>query len=63
MRPNPQFSFKDQCSHHEETSQLIYRPNQLTGFYVMGTLVVKGLNTKKDGVLPVAIIELHAGRY
>ena len=35
--------FNDQCSHHIETSQLIYRANQLTGFYMMGTLVVKGL--------------------
>ena len=26
-----------------ETSQLICRANQLTGFYMMGTLVVKGL--------------------
>ena len=33
----------DLCSHHIETSQLIYRANQLTGFYMMGTLVVKVL--------------------
>ena len=26
-----------------ETSQLIFRANQLTGFYMMGTLVVKEL--------------------
>ena len=36
--------FKDQCSHHTETSELICRANQLTGVYMMGTLVVKGLN-------------------
>ena len=33
-------------SHHIETSQLICsanQANQLTGFYMMGTLVVKGL--------------------
>ena len=63
MRPNPQFPFKDQCSNHEETSQLICRPNQLTGFYMMGTLVVKWLNTKIDGLFPVTIIDPHAGRY
>ena len=33
----------DQCSHHIETSQLIFRANQLTGFYVMGKLVAKAL--------------------
>ena len=32
-----------QCSLHIGTSQLICRANQLTGFYMMGTLVVKGL--------------------
>ena len=35
--------FNDQYLQHTETSQLIYRANQLTGFYTMGTLVVKGL--------------------
>ena len=35
--------FNDQCSHHTETSQLIYPSNQLTGFYTVGTLVVKEL--------------------
>ena len=29
---------------HIETSQLICSENQLTGFYMMGTLLVKGLN-------------------
>ena len=36
--------FNDQCSHHIETSQLICSANQLTGLYMMGKLVVKGLN-------------------
>ena len=36
--------FNDQCSHQIETSHVICPANQLTGFYVMGTLVVKGLN-------------------
>ena len=35
--------FNDQCPSHIETSQLICRANQLTGFYVRGTLIVKGL--------------------
>ena len=39
-------TFNDQCSHHIETSKLICIANQLTGFYMMGTLVVKGLNSK-----------------
>ena len=38
--------FNDQCSHHIETSQLICYANQLTGFYMVGTLVVKGLMPK-----------------
>ena len=37
------YPFSDQCSHHIETSQLICRANQLTGFHMMGTLVAKGL--------------------
>ena len=36
--------FNNQCSHHIETSQFICRANQLTGFYMMGTLVVKRLS-------------------
>ena len=36
-------TFDDQCSHHIETCQLICGGNQLTGFYMMGTLVVKVL--------------------
>ena len=31
------------CSDHTETSQFICFANQLTGFYMIGTLVVKGL--------------------
>ena len=36
--------FNGQCSHHIETIQLICRANQLTSFYMMGTLAVKKLN-------------------
>ena len=36
------FSF-GQCPSHIETSQLICRANQLTGFYVRWILTVKGL--------------------
>ena len=35
--------FNDPYSNHIETSQLICSANQLTGFYMIGTLVVKGL--------------------
>ena len=35
--------FNDQCSHYIEPSQLICFASQLTGFYMMGTLVVKRL--------------------
>ena len=33
----------EQCSHHTETSQLISFANQLSGFYMMRTMAVKGL--------------------
>ena len=36
-----------QCPSHIETSELIFSANQLTGFYMRGTLVVKGLNQSK----------------
>ena len=42
--------FNDQCSHHLETSQLIFSANQLTGFYTMGKLVVKGLIVTNSGL-------------
>ena len=35
--------FNAQCPSHIETSQLICRANQLTGFYMGRTLVVEGL--------------------
>ena len=40
--------FNDQCSHHRETSQLICSANQLSGFYMMGTLVVKKLKRSEN---------------
>ena len=40
---------KRQSCHHMETSQLIYRANQLTGFYMMATLVFNGLNIQVIG--------------
>ena len=33
----------DQCSHHIETSQMSCSANQLVGFYMIETLIVKGL--------------------
>ena len=35
---------KRQSFHHTETSQLICRANQLTGFYMMATLLFNELN-------------------
>ena len=35
--------FNDQCPSHIETGQLLCSANQLTGFYMSGTLVLKGL--------------------
>ena len=40
--------FNGQCSYHVETSQLICSANQMTGFYMMGTLVVKGLKSTES---------------
>ena len=48
-------TFNDQCSHHIETSQLICRANQLTGFYMMKTLVVKRLKYKSARVLRMTL--------
>ena len=38
----------DEGSYHIETSPLIYRANQWTGFYMIGTSVMKELNWKKN---------------
>ena len=40
---------KCQCCPHIETSQLIYKANQLTGFYMKATLAFNGL--EKDRFL------------
>ena len=40
---NMRWSFNHQCPSQTETSQLICSTNQLTGFYMRGTLVVKEL--------------------
>ena len=37
-------AFNDQCSHHIESSQFICSENQMTGFYMMETSVVKELS-------------------
>ena len=36
-----QLLLNDQCFHRLETSQWIYKANQLSGFYIVGTLVQK----------------------
>ena len=41
-----------------ETSQLIFSPNQLTGFYMMGTLFVKSLKKSLNEIKPT--IERHS---
>ena len=43
--------------HHIETSQLICNANQLTGFYMMRTLVVNGLS--KLTSIPLTLPENH----
>ena len=35
--------------YHIETSPLIFRANESTGFYMIGTSVMKELNTEKEG--------------
>ena len=42
--------FNGQCSHHMGTSQLICSANQLTSFYMMGTLAVKRLRKYEIGL-------------
>ena len=37
----PFWSFNDHCSHYINTSQMIYWSNQLNGFHMIGTLIVK----------------------
>ena len=50
-----QIMFKrNQWPFHIETSQLIWSANQLPGFYMRGTLVVKGLKT----VFQVLILQI-----
>ena len=41
---------KRQSWHHIETSQLICRANQLTGFYMMPTLTFNELNCKAHAI-------------
>ena len=36
--------YNNRCCSYIETSQLLCSANQMTGFYMSGTLVVKGLN-------------------
>ena len=50
--------FNPLTTHHIETSQLICSANQLTGFFIMGTLVVIGL---KDTIRRKAWLSKHGG--
>ena len=40
--------FSDQCFYNVETSQLSCTENQLTGFYMIGTLALKRLQYSKE---------------
>ena len=42
-KPFVSYPFNDKCCHHIATIPLICFANQLTGFYMIGTLVDKGL--------------------
>ena len=53
------YPFNDHCSHHIETSQLICRANQVTSFYMMGTLFVKRLTI----IINISVIYMwHSAR-
>ena len=52
------YPFNNQCSHHIETSQLICRANQLTGLYMMGTLVVKRFKKCKSCINFLSLLVL-----
>ena len=49
-------------SYRIETSQLIFSANQQTGFYMMGTLVVKVLR-KNSRNIPISWLSLNQARY
>ena len=51
---NKIYLFHDGGSNHIETSPLTCRANQLTGFYIVGTSVMKQLNQKME---PIAKIQ------
>ena len=55
-------NFNDQCSSHIETSELICRANQLTGFYVRGTLTVKGLSSLRRNNFILAQFNVNSTR-
>ena len=50
----------DQCSHHIETSQLICTANQLTGYYMMGALMVNGLTKIAESSFLIKILRKYS---
>ena len=48
---NSLYLFHDGGPYHVETSPLIYSANQWTGFYKIGTFVIKELKTKSEEVV------------
>ena len=53
------YFIKRQSCHHIETSQLICRANQLTGFYMMTTLSFNKLNNLKRPALATISIRIN----
>ena len=45
-----------------ETSSLIYRSNQRTGFYMIGTSVMKGLNVKQS-LMYRTLLNIYEGAF
>ena len=54
--------FHDGGPYHIETSPLIYKANQWTGFYMIGTAVTKELIYKSTGKFPIFLWKILAGK-
>ena len=46
-----------------ETSSLTYRSNQRTGFYMIGTSVMKGLNVKQSLMYNRTLLNIYEGAF
>ena len=54
--------FHDGGPYHIETSPLIYKANQWTGFYMIGAAVTKELIYKSTGKFPIFLWKILAGK-